>query len=495
MVDLTYYTLNDFLKVPIGKLRDIAAFLGVESPTTLPKKELVTATYKAKCGVDSSKLKITRGRPTKAAKGEYTIDWDNVPEREWTLDKIDASLGRFVKANDDTSTYEAIVKDVSNVPAPNLDEIVDLGYLEILEDGYGFTRSKGKKNDAYVSQKLIRTLGLRPGDFLTGIAKSQYEGKSTAVVNVSRINGMPVAAMTHRVRFDELTPIYPNEVIKLEKDKVKNDITLRMIDFLCPIGKGQRAMIVAPPKAGKTTMIRKIATNIMNNNPNLLLFTLLIDERPEEVTEMQRSVPGEVVFSTFDEAAENHVKVAEMLFERAKRQVEIGRDVVIIMDSLTRLARAYNIVTESSGKTLSGGMDPRALHLPKKLFGSARNIEHGGSLTIIATALVDTGSRMDDVIFEEFKGTGNMEVRLDRRLSEKRIFPAIDLEKTGTRRDDLLLTQKELEANVALRTLLANNEAEATKMFINLLLKTKNNKELCEQLLLQFRAEEKNFLQ
>ena len=264
-----------------------------------------------------------------------------------------------------------------------------------------------------------------------------------------------------------------------------------MIDLVCPIGKGQRALIVAPPKAGKTTIIKKIATNIMNNNPELMLFTLLIDERPEEVTDMKRSVPGEVVYSTFDETAENHIKVAETLIERAKRQVEIGADVVIIMDSLTRLARAYNTVTQSSGKTLSGGLDPLAMHFPKKFFGSARNIENGGSLTIIATALVETGSRMDDVIFEEFKGTGNMELRLDRRLSEKRVFPAIDLEKSSTRREDLLLTQKELEANFALRTLLANNEQDATKLFINLLLKTKNNKELCEQLLLQLRALEK----
>lgn len=302
---------------------------------------------------------------------------------------------------------------------------------------------------------------------------------------------MPAKAMSNRFKFDDLTPVYPDSILRLEKEKIKNDITLRMIDLVCPIGKGQRALIVAPPKAGKTTIIKKIATNIMNNNPDLMLFTLLIDERPEEVTDMKRSVPGEVVYSTFDETAENHIKVAETLIERAKRQVEIGADVVIIMDSLTRLARAYNTVTQSSGKTLSGGLDPLAMHFPKKFFGSARNIENGGSLTIIATALVETGSRMDDVIFEEFKGTGNMELRLDRRLSEKRVFPAIDLEKSSTRREDLLLTQKELEANFALRTLLANNEQDATKLFINLLLKTKNNKELCEQLLLQLRALEK----
>lgn len=499
MVDLTYLTLRDMYRMPIGKLRDVAAYLGVESPTTLSKSELVEVTYKAKCGVDIDNIPVRRGRPTKPAKGEYSIDWENVPEKNWTSEQIGESLGKFSKFNDNVAGYD--IQDSNDKRAANdnsdLTNIIELGYLEIMDDGYGFTRSTyGKNNDAYVSSRLIRTVGLRKGDVLTGTARAQYEGKPYAVVNVSRINGMPVAALTQRPRFDELTPIYPDQMLRLEKDKSKNsDITMRMIDLICPIGKGQRALIVAPPKAGKTTIIKKIASNIMNNNPNIMLFTLLIDERPEEVTDMQRSVPGEVIYSTFDETAENHIKVAEMLIERAKRQVEVGADVVIIMDSLTRLARAYNTVTESSGKTLSGGIDPKALHFPKKFFGSARKIEHGGSLTIIATALVETGSRMDDVIFEEFKGTGNLELRLDRKLSEKRIFPAIDLEKSSTRRDDLLLTQKELEASIALRTLLANNEQEATKIFINLLLKTKNNKELCEQLLLQYRASEKNDFQ
>ncbi|MDE6565585.1 MAG: transcription termination factor Rho, partial [Clostridia bacterium] len=454
-------------RMPIGKLRDVAAFLGVESPTTLSKSELVEVTYKAKCGVDIDNLRVTRGRPTKPPKGDYSIDWDKVPERNWTIEQVDESLGKFVRANDNIAGYETQEANDKNVSNENSDftNIMELGYLEIMEDGYGFTRSNfGKSNDAYVSLRLIRSVGLRKGDVLTGTARAQFEGKPYAVVNISRINGMPVAALTQRPRFDELTPIYPDQMLRLEKDKTKNnDITMRMIDLVCPIGKGQRALIVAPPKAGKTTIIKNIASNIMNNNPDIMLFTLLIDERPEEVTDMQRSVPGEVVYSTFDETAENHIKVAEMLIERAKRQVEIGRDVVIIMDSLTRLARAYNTITESSGKTLSGGIDPRALHFPKKFFGSARNIEHGGSLTIIATALVETGSRMDDVIFEEFKGTGNLELRLDRKLSEKRIFPAIDLDKSSTRRDDLLLSQKELEANIALRALLANNEQEATK--------------------------------
>lgn len=494
-IDLTSYSLEDLYKMPIGKLRDVAAFLGVDSPTTLAKSELVALAFKAKCGVDIKSWRVGRGRPTKPCKGEYTIDWDNVPERVWSSEQIASALSQFAAANDITASYSGSKKpkQTSQIPASELKNIIDLGYLEIMEDGFGFTRQyDGKGKEAYVSAKLIRALGLRKGDLITGIAKTQYEGKPIAVVHVSKINGIPVSALERRPKYDDLIPIYPDEILRLEKDKEKTDISMRMIDLVCPIGKGQRALIVAPPKTGKTTIIKKIASNIMNNNPNLVLYTLLIDERPEEVTDMQRSVPGEVVYSTFDETAENHVKVAEMLIERAKRQVETGQDVVIIMDSLTRLARAYNSVTESSGKILSGGLDPLALHYPKKFFGSARNIEFGGSLTIIATALVETGSRMDDVIFEEFKGTGNMEIKLDRKLSEKRVFPAIDIEKSSTRRDDLLLSQKEMEANLALRMLLADNEQEGTKTFINLLIKTKNNKELCEQLILHARASQKN---
>ncbi len=491
-IDLTNFRIEDLLKLPIGKLRDVAAYLGVESPTIYPKMELATLAYKAKCGVDKKPMKVTRGRPTKPAKGDYTIDWENVPEKSWLKEQVEETISCYVIAND------VDVDDVGEVPeTPQIDlsTISDLGYLDIMEDGYGFARSLdgNRSKDAYVSKKMIATFGLRRGDLITGIAKAQYEGKPVAVVNITKINQMSINTICNRCYFDDLTAIYPDSILKFEKERGKSDITLRMIDLVCPIGKGQRALIVAPPKAGKTTVISKIATNIKNNNEDLVVYVLLIDERPEEVTEMKRIVTdGEVIYSTFDETAEHHIKVAESLMERAKRQVELGKDVVIIMDSLTRLARAYNTITESSGKTLSGGLDPLALHYPKKYFGSARNIEHGGSLTIIATALVETGSRMDDVIFEEFKGTGNMELRLDRRLSEKRIFPAIDLDKSSTRRDDLLLTSKELEASFALRAMLANNPQEATRDFVNLLLKTRNNKELCEQLILQLRANEKN---
>lgn len=500
-IDLTNYTVDDLVKLPIGKLRDVAAFLGVKSPTTMSKGKLIELAYKAKCGIkeqnnmptDEEKkdaLDIKRGRPTKPAKGNYYIDWNNIPERSWSREQLNITFSQYFIVNDYEEKSQKNIEEVNVNPQ----EVADLGYLDILDNGFGFVRSADgdKSKDVYVSQNLIKSLGLRKCDFITGIAKKQYEDKQNAVVYISKINGMPVNATMNRQKFDEMTPIFPNRILRMEKDKSKNDITLRMIDLLCPIGRGQRGLIVAPPKAGKTTIIKKIATNIMNNNPDLKLYVLLIDERPEEVTDMKRSVTnGEVIYSTFDETAEHHIRVAENLIERAKRQVELGGHVVIIMDSLTRLARAYNTVTESSGKTLSGGIDPVALHYPKKFFGSARNLEYEGSLTIIATALVETGSRMDDVIFEEFKGTGNMELHLDRKLSEKRIFPAIDLEKSSTRRDDLLLSTKEREASFALRALLASNEQEATKTFINLLLKTKNNKELCEQLILQFRASEK----
>ena len=280
-----------------------------------------------------------------------------------------------------------------------------------------------------------------------------------------------------RKRFDELIPIYPTERLKLET--TSNEYAMRMIDLMSPIGKGQRGMIVAPPKVGKTTLIKKIANSISKNNPEVELIVLLIDERPEEVTDMKRSINGQVIYSTFDELPEHHVKVAEMVLERAKRLIEQNKDVVILLDSITRLARAYNLVIPSSGRTLSGGLDPAALHKPKKFFGAARNIENGGSLTILATALIDTGSRMDDVIFEEFKGTGNMEVHLDRKLSEKRIFPAIDINKSGTRREDLLLTKEELDTVFALRKAMNSMPvADVTEQILSLMTQTKSNKEL-----------------
>ena len=363
------------------------------------------------------------------------------------------------------------------------DEIVE-GILDILPDGYGFLRGENylsSPKDVYISVVQIRRFKLDTGDVIKGISRFKEGEKFPSLIFVGEVNGEAPEKAARRKRFDELTPIYPNERIKLETDS--KEYAMRMIDLMSPIGKGQRGMIVAPPKVGKTTLLKKIANSISKNNPEEKLIVLLIDERPEEVTDMKRSINGEVIYSTFDELPEHHVKVAEMVLERAKRLVEQGQDVVILLDSITRLARAYNLTIPSSGRTLSGGLDPAALHKPKKFFGAARNIEFGGSLTILATALVETGSRMDDVIFEEFKGTGNMEVHLDRKLSEKRIFPAIDINKSGTRREDLLLTQKEKETVFALRKAMNSMPvADVTEQVISMMVKTANNQEFLDSI-------------
>ena len=363
------------------------------------------------------------------------------------------------------------------------DEVVE-GILEVLPDGYGFLRGENylsTPKDVYVSPVQIRRFRLDKGDKVKGIARQPKEGeKFPALIFVGAVNGEhPENAMKRR-SFDDLTPIYPQERIKLETSQ--NEYTMRIMDLLCPIGKGQRGMIVAPPKAGKTTILKKIANSITANNPDLELIVLLIDERPEEVTDMKRSIKGDVIYSTFDELPEHHVKVAEMVLERGKRLVEQHKDVVILLDSITRLARAYNLVVPASGRTLSGGLDPAALHKPKRFFGAARNTEDAGSLTILATALVETGSRMDDVIFEEFKGTGNMEVHLDRALSEKRIFPAIDINKSGTRKEELLLSKEELDTIFALRKTMSNmNTQEMTEQIMEQIVTTKNNAEFLER--------------
>lgn len=364
------------------------------------------------------------------------------------------------------------------------DNIVE-GILEVLPDGYGFLRGENylsSPKDVYISPVQIRRFKLDKGDKIKGIARTPKEGeKFPALIYVGEVNGESPDMAYKRKKFDDLTPIYPNERIKLET--VPTEYAMRIIDLMSPIGKGQRGMIVAPPKVGKTTLLKKIANSIAKNNPEIELIVLLIDERPEEVTDMKRSISGDVIYSTFDELPEHHVKVAEMVLERAKRLTEQNKDVVILLDSITRLARAYNLVIPSSGRTLSGGLDPSALHKPKKFFGAARNIENGGSLTILATALIETGSRMDDVIFEEFKGTGNMEVHLDRGLSEKRIFPAIDINKSGTRREELLLKPEELETVFALRKAMSTKSVgEITEELIQQMISTKNNKEFIERM-------------
>ena len=360
--------------------------------------------------------------------------------------------------------------------------ILFTGILEIMPDGYGFLRSLGKnftdsQNDTYVSQTQIRRFALRTGDIVTGQVRPPKDAeKYYALLKIEAINYLPPEESKKRPLFDNLTPLYPQEQIKLEYAPTK--LTGRVIDLFAPVGKGQRGLIVAPPRSGKTEFLKEIAHGITKNHPEIELIVLLIDERPEEVTDMERSVSGEVYSSTFDEPASNHIKVAEIVIEKAKRMAEMGKDVVILLDSITRLARAYNTATPSSGKVLSGGVDAHALHKPKRFFGAARNLEESGSLTIIATALIETGSRMDEVIFEEFKGTGNMEIVLSRKIANRRIYPAVDIIKSGTRKEELLLKPEVLAKIWALRNIINDmEEIEAIRLLYSKMLKTKNNKE------------------
>ena len=421
----------DYSKCTLVELRQMAKELGVEKVSTFKKEELIEL------------LQNTE------SKGE--------------------------KSEKNTSGYQLTNED---------DKIVE-GILEILPDGYGFLRGENylsTPKDVYISPVQIRRFKLDNGDMIKGISRQPSDGeKFPALIYVGEVNGEAPENAYKRKKFEDLIPIYPEERLKLETSQ--DEYAMRIIDLISPIGKGQRGMIVAQPKVGKTTLLKKIANSISTNNPEIVLLVLLIDERPEEVTDMKRSINGEVIYSTFDELPEHHVKVAEMVIERAKRLVEQGKDVVILLDSITRLARAYNLVVPSSGKTLSGGFDPSALHKPKKFFGAARNIENGGSLTILATSLIETGSRMDDVIFEEFKGTGNMEVHLDRSLSEKRVFPAIDINKSGTRREENLLSKDEMEVIYGLRKALSKlNTADVTEQLIDEITKTKSNEEFIEKM-------------
>lgn len=451
------------------ELREIARENRVQSPTKLNKEELISQIVEASSQrVKGLKIRPV-SRPSKLVDAPRRNAQNDVPE------KAAESINEIMAVDETCEERE--------------------GILEIHPDGYGFIRVRNcehSEKDVYVSAIKIRKAGLRQGDMIKGIVKVAYDNKPAALLIINTVNGVPAEELRKRQRFDDLVPIYPDERLKLENARSKNDFAIREIDLIAPIGKGQRGMIVSPPKAGKTTLLKKIANSISENYPDVTLMVLLIDERPEEVTDMQRSIKGEVVYSTFDEMPEHHTKAAELLLSRAKRLVENGKDVVILMDSLTRLARAYNLTIPPTGRTLSGGIDPGALHSPKSFFGSARNIENGGSLTIIATALVDTGSRMDDVIYEEFKGTGNMEIHLDRKLSEKRIFPAIDLNRSGTRREDLLLSQDELEGVWTMRKILSSGDTEsAAENLLQMLVKTSSNAEFIEQLKLQMRLIDK----
>ena len=442
-MDLENYTLIE--------LRQLAKEKGIKNTSKLKKEEII------------EKLLKLENESIEAKEIEY--DGSYVATDVTTSSLAEPSNGSYKLTNAD-------------------DQIVE-GILEVLPDGYGFLRGENylsTPKDVYISPIQIRRFKLDKGDKVKGIARLPKEGeKFPALIYVGEVNGESPEKAYRRQKFDDLTPIYPDERIRLET--VPNEYAMRIIDLMSPIGKGQRGMIVAPPKVGKTTLLKKIANSITTNNPEIELIVLLIDERPEEVTDMRRSIKGDVIYSTFDELPEHHVKVAEMVLERAKRLTEQKKDVVILLDSITRLARAYNLSIPSSGRTLSGGLDPSALHKPKKFFGVARNIENGGSLTILATALIETGSRMDDVIFEEFKGTGNMEVHLDRKLSEKRIFPAIDINKSGTRREELLLTPKELETVFALRKAMSTmSVADVTEELITQMVSTKNNNEFLDKM-------------
>lgn len=441
----------------IAELREIAKNIGIRSPYKFKKEELIDLI-----------LQDYASKEIDDEKREENFD-------EYKAEKID------IKDINTDVLPEKVTEELEQMDNINMAK----GILEIHTDGYGFLRCENYLSgdeDIYVSPSQIRRFRLKTGDKIKGITRPPKQGeKYKALLYVKSVNDLNPETCVNRPDFDTLTPIYPRKRIVLET--TPNELSTRMIDLLAPIGKGQRGMIVSPPKAGKTTLLKMIANSISINHPEIELIVLLIDERPEEVTDMQRSVKGDVVYSTFDELPKHHTKVAEIVLERAKRLVEHGKDVVILLDSITRLARAYNLTIPATGRTLSGGLDPGALHKPKRFFGAARNVEEGGSLTILATALVETGSRMDDVIFEEFKGTGNMEIHLDRKLSEKRIFPAIDINKSGTRREELLLNQRELETIWSVRKALSNAPTQdVTEILIENLMQTKTNDIFIEEM-------------
>ncbi|HZK56821.1 MAG TPA: transcription termination factor Rho [Clostridia bacterium] len=449
------------MKLP--RLKEIAKNLNIKNLSKYRKKELIEL------------IKETTADNEKSIY-ENGDDIEDINEYEDSKEVDLKPQERQIKGLPDHLTDEIPPGEEVNIAS---------GILEIHTDGYGFLRRENflsSDNDIYISPSQIRRFNMRTGDKITGITRPPKSGeKFKALLYVKNINGLSPDSATKRPNFEDLTPIFPNERINLEINP--QGLSTRLIDLIAPIGKGQRGLIVAPPKAGKTTLLKAVANSISKNHPDIEIIVLLIDERPEEVTDMQRSIEAEIAYSTFDELPSHHIKVAEMVLCRAQGLVEHGKDVVILLDSITRLARAYNLTIPPTGRTLSGGLDPGALHKPKRFFGAARNIEENGSLTVIATALVETGSRMDDVIFEEFKGTGNMEIHLDRKLSERRIFPAVDINKSGTRREDLLLNQLELETIWNIRRAMSNSPMQdVTEHIINSLIDTKTNNEFIEML-------------
>ena len=459
----------------LSVLKDFAKDKGIKSISTLRKAELIDAILKA---VEEEKAQ------EEAEEKKHAPEAGQRTHVKQELKREPQSRNNVHEQQASSSQYDAGAHQDTRAQAQNL-EMAD-GILEVLQEGYGFVRCENflpGENDVYVSPSQIRKFNLKTGDIIRGPKKPKNQGeKFSALMYLESVNGFDPVMAIKRPAFESLTPIFPNERIHLEKNS--NTVAMRMVDLISPIGKGQRGMIVSQPKSGKTTLLKQIANAVTKNNPEMHIIILLIDERPEEVTDMKESIIGdnvEVIYSTFDELPERHKRVSEMVIERAKRLVEHKKDVIILLDSITRLARAYNLTVQASGRTLSGGLDPAALHMPKRFFGAARNMREGGSLTILATALVDTGSKMDDVVFEEFKGTGNMEIVLDRKLSEKRVFPAIDVAKSSTRREDLLLTKDEQTAVDIMRKALNGLKTdEAAERILDLFVRTKDNAEFVQ---------------
>lgn len=472
-------TIDDVKKMKLPELKETVKKLKIKGTSKFNKQELMDVIEKFITD-NSASAQNSVEAPTAAAEQNSAVSKTAAAEYETQRKNTIEKNNSFVSQNRGSQQRFEPVNDERQYADPVHRSNFMSGVLEVMEEGYGFLRSNNYQsgvNDVYVPQTQIRRFRLKTGDFIEGNTRMQHEGERfEALIYVRSVNGDGVDVALCRKSFEDLTPIYPTERLKLETERT--DYSMRIIDLMAPIGKGQRGIIVAPPKAGKTTLLKNIANSITKNNPDVKLIVLLIDERPEEVTDMQRSINGDVIYSTFDEEPQNHTKVAEIVLERAKRLVEHKKDVVILLDSITRLARAYNLTIAPTGRTLSGGLDPGALYKPKRFFGAARNIEEGGSLTILSTALIETGSRMDDMIYEEFKGTGNMEVHLDRKLQERRIFPAIDISKSGTRKEELLLSQREKDAVWRIRrALVGQNTSEVTETILRYIVGSQNNEE------------------
>jgi len=488
--------------LPLAQLKELAKSQGIKGGTAMRKAELIEALCQAAEQEEIMRTAVAPPKPRTEAPREESRQADSRSGESKSGDNRSgenrSGESRSGEGRSEGRTTEAkparTGRDTRQPETLTPQEIAELdsgitanGILEVMPDGFGFIRCENflpGENDVYVAPSQIRRFNLKTGDIILGNRRIKTAAeKFAALLYIKNVNGYPISVIERRPNFENLTPIFPNKRLHMETPG-KSTTAMRVLDLLSPIGKGQRGMIVSPPKAGKTTLLKQVAQAITTNHPDMHLIILLIDERPEEVTDIKESVVGnnvEVIYSTFDELPERHKRVSEMVIERAKRLVEHGRDVIILLDSITRLARAYNLVVPPSGRTLSGGLDPAALHMPKRFFGAARNMREGGSLTILATALVDTGSRMDDVIYEEFKGTGNMELVLDRKLSEKRIFPAIDILKSGTRRDDLLLTKEEAEAvDIVRKATNTMKPEDSVEKILDLFAKTRNNREFVE---------------